>query len=60
MGLRRRSMRLRIFLLVAIPILSMIGLAAFAATSIAGDAINLARTRTVKDTLGTPIGHLEA
>ena len=60
MGLRRRSIRLRIFLLVAIPILSLIGLYAFAATSIAGDAINLARSRTVKNTLGTPIGNLEA
>ncbi len=60
MGLRRRSIRLRIVLLVAIPILSLIGLYAFAATITASDAINLARSRTLKDTIGTPTGNLEA
>jgi signal transduction histidine kinase len=60
MGLRRRSIRLRIVLLVAIPILSLIGVYAFAATITATDAINLARSRTLKDTIGTPTGNLEA
>jgi signal transduction histidine kinase len=60
MGLRRWSIRLRIVLLVAIPILSLIGVYAFAATSTASDAINLARSRTLKDTIGTPTGNLEA
>jgi signal transduction histidine kinase len=60
MGLRRRSIRLRIVLLVAIPILSLIGVYAFAATVTATDAINLARSRTIKDTIVTPTGHLEA
>jgi signal transduction histidine kinase len=60
MGLRRRSIRLRIILLVAIPILSLIGVYAFAATITASDAINLARSRTLKDTIGTPTGNLEA
>jgi signal transduction histidine kinase len=60
MGLRRRSIRLRIVLLVAIPILSLIGVYAFAATITATDAINLARSRTLKDTVGTPTGNLEA
>jgi signal transduction histidine kinase len=60
MGLRHRSIRLRIFLLVAVPILSLIGLYVFAATITASDALNLARSRTLKDTIGTPTGNLEA
>jgi signal transduction histidine kinase len=60
MGLRRRSIRLRIFLLVAIPIASLVGLYAFAATITASAAINLSRSTTLKNTIGTPVGDLEA
>src|ERR1700691_1530075 len=60
MRLRSLSIRLRILLLVAIPILSLIGVYAFAATSTASDAINLSRSRTLQDTIGTPTGNLEA
>jgi len=60
MGLRRRSIRLRIFLLVAIPIVSLMGLYAFAATITASDAINLSRSTTLKNAIGTPTGNLEA
>jgi signal transduction histidine kinase len=60
MRLRSLSIRLRILLLVAIPILSLIGVYAFAATITATDAINLARSRTLKDTIGTPTGNFEA
>jgi len=60
MGLHRRSIRLRIFLLVLIPILSLIGLYAFAVSITASDAINLARSKTVKNTIGLPTGQLEA
>ncbi len=60
MGLRHRSIRLRIFLLVAVPILSLVGLYAFAATIAASDALNLAKSRTLKVTIGTPTGNLEA
>ena len=59
MGLRHRSIRMRIFLLVAIPILALMGLYAFAATTTASAAIDLARSRTVKDVTGLPIGRLE-
>ncbi len=59
MGLRRWSIRLRIFLLVAIPILSLIGLYVLAAGSAAGDAINLNRAETVKNVIGLPTGTLE-
>jgi signal transduction histidine kinase len=60
MGLRRWSIRLRIFLLVAIPILSLIGLYAFTATITASSAINLARSNTVKNTVATPVGNVES
>jgi signal transduction histidine kinase len=58
MGLRRWSIRMRIFLLVAIPILSLIGLYVFTATTTASNAISLTRSRTVKNTIATPIGAL--
>src|SRR5258708_2374509 len=60
MGLRRWSIRLRIFLLVALPILSLIGLYAFAATITSSNAINLTRARAVKDTIATPVGNVES
>ena len=60
MGLHRRSIRLRIFLLVLIPILSLIGLYAFVVSITASDAINLARSKTVKNTIGLPTGQVEA
>ncbi len=60
MVLHRRSIRLRIFLLVLIPILSLIGLYAFVVSITASDAVNLARSKTVKNTIGLPTGQLEA
>ena len=60
MGLHRRSIRLRILLLVLIPILSLIGLYAFVVSITARDAINLTRSKTVKNTIGLPTGRLEA
>ena len=60
MRLRSLSIRLRILLLVAIPILSLIGLYAYAATTTASNAINLSRSRTLKNTIGTPTGDFEA
>ncbi len=60
MGLRRWSIRLRIFLLVAVPILSLIGLYAFAATITASNALNLQQSRTLKNSIGTPTGNVEA
>jgi hypothetical protein len=60
MGLRRRSIRLRIFLLVVIPILSLIGIYAFAATITASNAINLSRSRLVFNTISLPSGLMES
>jgi signal transduction histidine kinase len=60
MGLRRRSIRLRIFLLVVIPILSLIGIYAFAATITASNALNLSRSRAVFNTISLPAGLMES
>jgi len=56
MGLRLKSIRQRILLLVLVPVLSLIGLYAFATSITASDAINLARTNTLKNATGAPTG----
>ena len=53
---RLRSVRTRIFLLVLVPVLSLIGLYAFATSITARDAINLARSTNVKNVTGEPTG----
>ncbi len=56
MSLRLRSIRSRILVLVLVPVLSLIGLYAFATSITASDAINLARTNTLKNATGEPAG----
>jgi len=53
---RLRSVRTRILLLVLVPVLSLIGIYAFAVSITARDAVSLARANTVKSTLGNPAG----
>jgi signal transduction histidine kinase len=53
---RLRSVRTRILLLVLVPVLSLIGIYAFAVGITAKDAVSLARANTVKSTLGNPAG----
>ena len=60
MGLRRRSIRLRILLLVVIPILSLIAVYAFAAGTSVSNAVNLSHSRSVYNTISLPSGLLEA
>src|SRR5258708_6448419 len=60
MGLRHRSIRMRIFLLVAIPILALMGLYAFAAATTTSAALDLAGPRSVKNNPGWQTGTLEA
>ena len=57
---KRYSVRITIFLLVVIPLLSMIGLYAYATTITARDAITLARATSVRDSIADPIGLFEA
>ena len=56
MGLRLKSIRQRILLLVLVPVLSLIGLYIFATSITATAAINLARSDTLKDATGVPVG----
>ena len=56
MGFRLRSIRQRIFLLILVPVLSLIGLYIFATSITAGNAINLARANTLRNATGVPAG----
>ncbi len=53
---RLRSVRMRIFLLVLVPVLSLIALYAFATSITARDAINLARSAAVENATSAPTG----
>ncbi len=54
MGLRHRSIRLRVFLLVVIPVLSLIGVYAYTATITGSAALSLSRAKTVKNATALP------
>ena len=56
MGLRLRSIRQKILLLVLVPVLSLIGLYIFATSITARNAINLGRADTLKNATGVPTG----
>ena len=58
--MRLRSIRSRVLVLVLIPLLSLIGLYAFATALTASNAVTLARARTIKNTISNPIGLFEA
>ena len=57
MGLRLRSVRQRILLLVLVPVLSLIGLYAYSTAVFATQAINLARTNVLKNSTAQPAGN---
>jgi Nitrate and nitrite sensing len=52
---RLRSVRTRILLLVLVPVLSLVGIYAFAISTTARDAVNLTKANTVKNAVGDPI-----
>jgi signal transduction histidine kinase len=56
MYLRQRSIRARVFVLVLVPLLALLGLYAFVAAITAGNAITLARATAVRDSIADPIG----
>jgi signal transduction histidine kinase len=58
MGLRLRSIRLRIVLLVLLPVLSLVALYAFATFLTARGAINQSQATTIKSATGEPAGAL--
>ena len=53
---RLRSVRTRILLLILVPVLSLVGVYAFAVSITARDAVSLSKANTVKSTLGNPAG----
>jgi signal transduction histidine kinase len=55
MGLRRRSIRLRILLLILVPLLSLVGLYAFVAGITIGDATKAARLPSLRNSAGEPV-----
>jgi signal transduction histidine kinase len=59
MGLRHKSIRLRVLLLVVIPIIALIGLYAVSATITARAAVGLARAKAVKDLIAFPDTRLQ-
>jgi signal transduction histidine kinase len=52
---RLRSVRTRILLLVLVPVLSLVGIYAFAIGTTARDVFTLAHANTVKNTVGDPV-----
>jgi signal transduction histidine kinase len=59
MGLRHRSIRFRVAILIAVPVLSLIGLYLFAASFTLGNAIAQAHARTLRDDLGQPVSNFQ-
>jgi signal transduction histidine kinase len=59
MGLRHRSIRFRVGILIAVPILSLIALYLFAASFTLGNAIAQAHARTLRDDLGQPVSNFQ-
>ena len=56
MGLRHRSIRLRVAILIVVPVLCLIALYGFAASITLGSALSQARTKAVANDLLTPVG----
>jgi signal transduction histidine kinase len=59
MRLRHRSIRLRVGILIVVPVLCLIGLYAFVASITLGNALTEAHATTLKNQLLTPIGTFE-
>jgi signal transduction histidine kinase len=60
MGLRHRSIRFRVGILIAVPVLSLIALYFFAASFTLGGAIGEAHARTLRDDLFQPVTSFQA
>ncbi len=54
MGLRHKSIRLRVLLLILVPLLSLVGVYAYATTSTVREAVSLARAGQVDEVSVTP------
>jgi signal transduction histidine kinase len=59
MGLRHRSIRLRVGILIVVPVLCLIALYGFVASLTLGNALQEAHAKALKDQLLTPLGTFE-
>ncbi len=59
MGLRHKSIRLRVLLLILVPVLSLVGVYAYAATITVNAAVNLQKAKTVKNVTAEPAGAVQ-
>jgi len=59
MGLRHRSIRLRVGILIVVPVLCLIGLYAFAASITLGNALNESHAKSLRDALLVPLGSFQ-
>jgi signal transduction histidine kinase len=59
MGLRHRSIRLRVGILIIVPVLCLIALYGFVVSITLGNALTESHAKTVKDQLLTPLGAFE-
>src|SRR5580692_6173602 len=60
MGLRHRSIRLRVGILIVVPVLCLIGLYGFAASITLGSALTQAHTKTLHNDLLNPVSSFQA
>src|ERR1700722_12412700 len=60
MGLRHRSIRLRVGILIVVPVLCLIGLYAFAASITLGSAVTQSHAKTVRSDLLNPVANFQA
>jgi signal transduction histidine kinase len=59
MGLRHRSIRLRVGILIAVPVFCLIGLYGFAASITLGNALTQSHARTLRNALLEPLGNFQ-
>jgi len=59
MGLRHRSIRLRVGILIIVPVLCLIGLYGFAASITLGTALNQAHAKTLSNDLTVPVSNFQ-
>jgi signal transduction histidine kinase len=60
MGLRHRSIRLRVGILIVVPVLCLIALYGFAASITLGSALTQSQAKTVRNDLLTPVSSFQA
>ncbi len=59
MGLRHRSIRLRVGILIAVPVFCLIGLYGFAASITLGNALTQSHAKTLRNALLAPLGNFQ-